>query len=57
MSLLLHNFHGAQLFCARGTIAILLITELAPSMDDDEDEKRRARIRAVKCQDGIKFVV
>jgi len=32
--LLLHNFHGTQLFSARG--AILLFIEFAPSMEEEE---------------------
>jgi len=37
ISLLLRNFHGMQLFSARG--AILLIIELAPSMEEEEEKK------------------
>jgi len=37
ISLLLRNFHDTQLFSARG--AILLIIELAPSMEEEEEEK------------------
>ena len=35
ISLLLHNFHCTQLFFARG--AILLVIELAPSMEDEDE--------------------
>jgi len=37
ISLLLRNFHFSQLFSARG--AILLIIELAPSMEEEEEKK------------------
>jgi len=39
ISLLLHNFYGTRLFSARG--AILLISALAPSMEDEMKMKTK----------------